>query len=104
MAKRRQPHTVLEYCVLALGVHRGAIAAAHVARWAIAVHELGRMPTTVEYAEYWFVTERTGWNHRASCRAVFGDEWPRVVEAVAADIGEKLSPRAVAAQSVAVFA
>jgi hypothetical protein len=101
---RRKAQTVLEHCVAALGVHKGALAAASVAQWAIAAHELEHVPTTVEYVEFWYCTERTGWNHRAAIRSVFGDDWPSVVEALAADIGDRLSPRAVANRPVAVYA
>lgn len=103
-ATPKNPSTVLDYCVRALGQRRGGLAAAHVAQWAIATHELGHVPTTVEYADYWYCDERTGWRHRASCAAVFGDEWQAVVESLAADIGDRLSPRAVAKRLVAAFA
>lgn len=90
-----RPGTVLDVCTERLGVHRGAIAAARVAQWALATADLGHVPTTVEYANWWAVTERTGWNHRSACRDVFGDDWPDVVEFVARQIGDRRSPREV---------
>jgi len=89
--------TIQRACIARLGVHRGAIAAARVAQWAIATAELGHMPTTVEYSEWWAVTERTGWNHRALIQQALGEDWQTVVERVAAVVAEKQlrSPRAV---------
>jgi hypothetical protein len=99
----KEPVTVLDYCVRVHGQTRGGLVAAHIAQWAIATHELGHMPTTVEYSEFWYVTERTGWLHRSQAREVFGDDWQRVVESVAADIGTRLSPRSVAGRPVPAF-
>jgi len=94
--------TVLEACTRKRGVHRGAITAAHVAQWALATADLGHVPTTVEYADYWAVKERTGWNHRAGVRDVFGDDWPELVEDLAAEIRRRRlrSPRDVLAVAV----
>lgn len=78
--------SVQRFCVRKLGVHRGALAAARVAQWAIATAELGHVPTTVEYAEWWAIDERTGWRHRALVHEAFGDEWQPVVERVAAEL------------------
>lgn len=83
MKLRRQPRTVLEVCVARRGVHRGSLAAAHVAQWAMAIDALGHVPTVVEYAEWWSISERTGWRHAERVEAVFGDEWRSVVEAIA---------------------
>lgn len=81
-----------------LGVHKGALAAANVAQWALATYDLGHVPTVVEYAEYWAIAERTGWLHGKRAADVFGkDEWRSVVEAVAAEITQRRSPRAVMA-------
>lgn len=91
----RQARTVLEVCVARLGVHRGAVAAANVAQWAIATHELGHVPTTVEYAEYWAIAERSGWNHRARIRDALGEDWQPVVESIAAAAGKTQSRAAV---------
>ena len=93
----RAPRTVLELATRRLGVHRGALAAAHIAQWAIVTAELGHVPTTVEYSEWWAVDERTGWRHRASCRDVLGDDWQTVVQQIAGVIAAKQarSPRAV---------
>lgn len=79
----RKPRTVLEHCVAVFGVHRGAFAAAHISQLAMTTHELGRVPTNDEYAEWWAVSERAGWNHRAEAREVFGDAWEDVVRQVA---------------------
>jgi hypothetical protein len=97
MATEAKTMSVHRYCVRKLGVHRGAIAAARVAQWAIATAELGHLPTTVEYSEWWAVTERTGWYHRAAVHAALGDEWPQVVEQLARLAQERKarSPRAV---------
>lgn len=97
MAKRE---TILDACTAKLGVHRGALAAAWVAQWAMAADELGHFPTTVEYAECWALSERNAWRHRAAIRDVFGDVEP-VVMAVAAQIGGRRSPRAVMGLAVA---
>ena len=102
--KRRKPISVIDYCVARHGVHKGAFVAAHVAQWAIVSRELGHVATTVEYSEYWFCDERSGWRHRADIASVFGEEWPRVVEAVAAEIDGRLSPRAVSKLTVPAFA
>jgi hypothetical protein len=73
--------------------------AAHVAQWAMATAELGHVPTTVEYSEFWFVSERTGWAHRAGIRDVFGEGWQDVVQAVAVEVKRRSlrSPGAVVA-------
>jgi len=83
---RAKPITVQRYCVERLGVHRGAVAAARVAQWAMVTADLGRVPTTVEYSAWWSVKERTGWNHRALVHEALGEEWPATVEAVAGEI------------------
>jgi hypothetical protein len=82
----RKPRTILEACTAARGIHRGAITAAHVAQWAMTTAELGYVPSTVEYSEWWGVDERTGWRHRAGIRDVFGEDWPVVVERVGQEI------------------
>jgi hypothetical protein len=92
--------SVLQACVAAVGVHRGALAAAHVAQWALATHDLGHVPTTAEYADYWAVIERTGWNHRRRIRDALGDDWPAIVDELAHAIGEQRSPRAVMSMPV----
>lgn len=89
--------SVHRYCVKRLGVHRGAIAAARVAAWAMVTAELGRVPTTVEYSEWWCVKERTGWNHRAAVAAALGENWQEAISVIAVEIGRRKarSPRAV---------
>lgn len=84
----------MELSVAKLGVHRGALAAAHVAQWVIATDDLGHVPTTVEYSEYWAIDERTGWRHRANVAAVLGDEWQAAVEALVREV-DSHSKRAV---------
>jgi hypothetical protein len=44
------------------------------------------MPLTREYAEWWAISERTGERHRAGILDVFGEQWPSVVESIAAEI------------------
>lgn len=89
--------SVHRHCVNKLGVHRGAIAAARVAQWSLVAAELGRVPTTVEYAEWWAIDERTGWRHRAAVQAALGDDWPPIIEhlAQAAAAQQARSPRAI---------
>jgi hypothetical protein len=91
----RQPRTILEVCVANAGVHRGALAAAYVAQAAITTHELGRVPTVAEYAEYWAVDERTGWRHSVKMTDALGMDWRPVVAEVAKVVGDRRSPRAV---------
>jgi len=96
---RRQPKTVLDHCIASRGVHRGALTAAWVAQWARCAQELGRFPTTAQYADYWAIHERTGWRHREAIVDVFGEEFEPTVMYVAAAIADRLgqshSPRAV---------
>lgn len=82
----REPRTVLDICVARVGVHRGAVAAAAVAQYALTTVELGHVPTTDEYIAEWAISERTGWRHRERMTAVFGEAWPDVVAAVAAEV------------------
>lgn len=82
----RRARTVLDLCIGGAGVHRGALAASYVARYAMTQHRLGKFPTTVEYANDWAITERSAWNHRAKMHDALGDEWPAVVEWVASEI------------------
>lgn len=97
MATTTKTVSVHRYCVQKLGVHRGAIAAARAAQWAITTNELGHFPTTVEYAEWWAIDERTGWRHRALIHEALGGEWASIVTrmAVAAGRRQARSPRAV---------
>ena len=100
----RKPRTVLEACVAVMGVHRGSFAAAHIAQWAMTIEDLGRVPTTAEYADYWAVDLRTGWRHRAEAREVFGESWLEVVQLLADEIARRKlrSPRGVIGLAVAV--
>jgi len=97
MAARTETVSVHRFCVKKLGVHRGAIAAARVAQWAMVTAELGHVPTTVEYSDWWAVNERTGWNHRALVHAAFGDDWQTTIEHIAHEAMRKSarSPRSV---------
>lgn len=87
--------TVLQACVSVLGVHKGALAAANVAQLVMTTAELGHFPTNDEYAEYWAVSERTGWLHRSRGRDVFGDDLEDVVAQLAKRIGDARTPRSV---------
>lgn len=80
---RRNPTTVLDYCVAKHGLHRGAFTAAYACQHAICMVDIGHLPTHREYAEYWAVDERSSKNHRARVRDVFGDEWEAVVRQLA---------------------
>lgn len=99
----RKPRTVLEACVAVKGVHRGAFAAAHIAQLAMQTRELGRIPSAVEYADWWAVDERTAWRHRAEARDVFGDAWEDVVLVLVAEMDRRSvrSPRGVQELAVA---
>lgn len=87
--KRRQATTVLDVCVARVGVHRGALAASYVARYAMTLNRLGKFPTAVEYADDWAMVERSAWHHRARMQEALGDDWPAVVEHVAREIGRR---------------
>jgi hypothetical protein len=78
--------SVIELCVARVGVHRGALAASYVARYAMTQTRLGKFPTTVEYAEDWAIDERSAWRHRAKMHDALGEDWPAIVEHVAAQI------------------
>jgi hypothetical protein len=80
----RAPRSIIEACVRKRGLHRGALTAAHVAQYALAMNDLGHFPTAVEYADYWAVSERTAFAHRAGIAEVFGRRWQDVVGRVAA--------------------
>jgi hypothetical protein len=91
--------SVLDYCVQAQGARRGGITAAKIALWAIASVDLGHFATTVEYAEWAAVDERTAWRDRARIVEVFGDVEP-VVMSLAARVGDRRSPAAVSRLAV----
>ena len=74
-------------------MHRGAIAASYVARYAMTMHRLGKFPTAVEYADDWAIDERAAWRHRARIREAIGEEWPAIVEHVAGQIGDRMNER-----------
>lgn len=90
--------TVLQACVARVGQTRGALAAAAVAQYAIAEYDLGKFPTAVEYADYWAISERTAFRHRARMERVFADDWRVVVSGVTEQIRRRdleRSPRTV---------
>jgi hypothetical protein len=89
--------TVQEYCVFRLGVHRGSLAAANVVQLALTTRDLGSFPTAVEYRDYWAISDRTAWRHRARAHTALGDEWVAVIEQLASRIGQERSQRAVLA-------
>lgn len=95
--------SVLDYCTARVGLHRGGLAAAAVAQYAMTTADLGRLPSTTEYRDWWNISERTAWRHRERMHEVFGDEWRAVVERVAAEVKRRhaRSPRAVMQLSVA---
>jgi hypothetical protein len=95
--------TVLQVCVEKLGVHKGAIAAAWVTQWVMATEALGHVPNVIEYSEWWYVDERTGWRHRAAVKSVLGDEWQAVVAELADEMRRRRlkSPRSVRGLTVA---
>ena len=78
--------TVHRYCVKKLGVHKGALAAARVAQYAMTTADLGHVPSNTEYCSWWVITTRTGFHHRALIKAAFGEDWRPVVEQLAAEI------------------
>lgn len=81
--------TILQACTRARGVHAGALTAAHVAQYAIATRDLGRVPSNSEYESYWAVSNRTAERHRAGIRDVYGDDWRDVVEWLASEIDRR---------------
>jgi hypothetical protein len=89
----RKPATLLELCIARRGVHRGAVTAAWVVQWAATARELGKFPTTAEYAEWWNVSERNAWRHRAAIHEALGDEYERVVLRLGDEIDARMSRR-----------
>lgn len=55
------------------GLIQGALVARHLADWIGAASRLGRVPTTVEFAELMGVSERQGWRSRSRIRRHFTD-------------------------------
>lgn len=88
MARRRSV-SVLDLCIAGAGVHRGALAASYVARYAMTQTRLGKFPTAVEYADDWAMAERSAWHHRAAMTQALGDDWPTIVEWVADEISRR---------------
>lgn len=93
----RRSLTVLQACVKRHGVHKGAVVAAWVAQWAIATADLGEVAGTARYAEWWAISERNAWRHRAAIREALGDDWQSVVARLARHVEERRSPRALMA-------
>lgn len=79
MASTPKDLSLPRHCTRKLGIHRGALAVARVSQWAMVTAELGHVATTVEYAEWWAISERTGWYHRALIQEALGDQWPEIV-------------------------
>jgi len=94
---KRASGTLLELCVGRAGGNvraswRGLKVCEYVIEWSIAAQALGKMPTTVEYAEWWAMSERSAWRHRAAIRELFpGEEFPRLVEAVSVQMTARLA-------------
>jgi hypothetical protein len=94
VAKTRDPRTLLELCIARAGavrgrpggfldVRRGGVAATRVVLWALASKPLGRVAPTASYAEFWRLSERQAWRHRADLHELFpGDEFELVIAAV----------------------
>ena len=81
--------SILELCVSRVGVHRGALAASYVARYAMTQQRLGKFPTALEYADDWAIIGRAAWDHRRRMQEALGDDWPAVVECVAREIDRR---------------
>lgn len=81
-----KPGTVLDHATAKLGIHRGAVVAAHIVQAAMVAHEHGPEFSNREYCEFWGVDERTGWLHRSEAKAVYGDAWREVVAALAVEM------------------
>jgi hypothetical protein len=81
-----RPGTVLDHYTEKYGVHKGAIRAAQMAQIALTVLEEGRDFSNKQYCDYWGVTERTGWLHRAQAEEVYGEKWRDVAFALAEEI------------------
>jgi hypothetical protein len=89
----RKPATLLELCVARRGLHRGALTAAWVIQWAATARELGKFPTTAEYAEWWAVSDRNAWRHRAAIHEALGDDYQAVVLHIAQELDARMSRR-----------
>ena len=94
--------SVRRHCTAKLGVHRGAIAAARVAQWAMTTADLGHLPTTVEYADWWAMSERNAWRHRSLVHEAFGDDWATIVDDLAAEIVRRKVHSSRGVQALAV--
>jgi len=105
MARTRKVETLLELCVAravrarggsgsSIGdaiaaMPKGVVGCGAVVLWAIATRELGHLPTTVEFAEWWRISERQAWRYRANVHELFpGNELAAIVEHVAGGIDE----------------
>lgn len=99
---KREP--LIKVCVRELGPKRGGMAAAAIVSYAIATADLGHVPTAVEYAEWFGVSERTAWRHRERCRDVFGDRWRDVVGDLANELRRREDRSRASALSALVAA
>lgn len=73
------------------GVHRGGVYCAQFLQLALTARRLGRVPTAVEYADDWAISERSAWYHREHARGVFGERWEEAVLEVAGLLEEAMS-------------
>ena len=75
-------------------LHQGRRVSQYVLQWAITAQDLGHFPTTVEYAEWWAISERQAWRRRAAIHDLFeGDLMREVVEDVASSLDSRKSLR-----------
>jgi len=72
--KRRQPETVLEYCVAAGGVRKGLRVARFLVLWATAQAQAEHGLSAAEYAEFWLEPEATVYRQQAEFRELFGSD------------------------------
>lgn len=79
---------------------QGQSACIAVVLWAMAAKSLGHMPTTVEFADFWRISERMGWKYRSRVTRLFpGDEFVQVVDQVARHVPDVSSVDSIRAAS-----
>lgn len=83
-----RPGTVLDHYTSVYGVHKGAYRAAHMIQIATVAREHGRDFSNKNYMDYWGVSERTGWLHRAEAEEVYGESWRDVAVRLAEAMDE----------------
>jgi hypothetical protein len=77
-------------------IPKGQAACGAVMLWAVVTKELGHVPTTVEFADFWRISERMGWKYRARVVELFPDEFVELLEHAAAyvpDVPKRMSAR-----------